>query len=276
MASCKTNYIQLPGLKMHYASAGEGENTVLLVHGYSSSWRAWKGAMERLPGDFRAIAVDVRGSGDSDKPASGHTIKQMSEDIYQLAQALNLKKFTLAGHSMGGAITMNFAIDHPELLKSMVMVNPAPPDGLMLPAEAKEQFMAILKSKNREGIGQMLRMMAFAPDAQVDDAVMSELVDDAVKVSDAFLEQAMADMGNLKLGDSLSKIDLPALMIHGDRDAAVALSDAVNTFQRICGCSLQVFYGCGHFPQLEAQEDFTRLLISFARNPRRRQETPQQ
>lgn len=275
MAVSKTDYVQLPGLKMHYAQAGEGQNTLLFVHGYSASWRIWRGVMESVPDDFRALAVDVRGSGDSDKPDAGHTVRQMSEDIYQFARALDLKDFTMVGHSMGGVITIDFAIEHPELLKSMVMVNPAPPDGLELPAEAKQQLMGVFKSRSREGVAQMLRMMAFAPDAQVDQAIMDELVDDAIKASEALLDQAMADMEGLRLGDRLSGIDLPALLVHGDRDAAVPLAESVKTFERISGCSLQVFYGCGHSPQLEVQDDFARLLVSFARKPRRRVEVAQ-
>ncbi len=275
MVSCKTEYLQLPELRMHYAQAGEGGNTVLFIHSYGASWRWWRGVMESLPDDFRALAVDVRGSGESDKPETGHTVKQMAEDVYQFACKLGLKDLTMVGHSMGGAITINFALEHPELLKSMVLVDPAPADGLELPAEAKAQMLATFKSRNPESIAQVAKMMAFAPDAQVQQAIMDELVDDALKASDAFLEQAMADMEKMKLGDRLSGIDLPALMVHGDRDAAVPLADSIKTSELISGCGLQVFYGCGHSPQIEVQEEFVNLLISFVRNPRRRLEEEQ-
>ena len=270
MASFKTDFAQLPGLKMHYARAGKGANNVLFVHGYSSTWQVWSRVMKNLPKDFGAIALDVRGSGDSDKPETGHTIEQMSEDVYQFTQALDLKDFTMVGHSMGGVITMKFALEHPELLKSIVMVNPAPADGLEMPAEEMQQSMSIFKSGDREVIAELWRTLGFASDAQMEQAIVDEMVEDVLKASEPFLDQAMADMGSLRIGDRLSEIDLPALMIHGDRDNGVPLTESIKSFELISGCSLQVFYGCGHYPQLEIQEDFTRLLISFVRNPRRR------
>ncbi len=267
-----TDLIQLPGLKMHYAHAGNGENTVLFVHGYSASWRIWRRVIERLPEDFRAIAIDVRGSGDSEKPDSGHTVKQMSDDIYRFTEAMNLSDFTLVGHSMGGAITINFALEHQDLLKSIIMVDPAPPDGLELPPEAREQVVAVMRSRSPEGVELVLRAMALAPDAQVEQTIVDELVEDAIKASDAFLDQAMADLENLRMGDRLAGIDVPALMIHGDRDGAVPLAESIKTFENISGCSLQVFYGCGHSPMIESIDEFTALLVSFVRNPRRRPE----
>jgi branched-chain amino acid transport system permease protein len=272
MVSLETDHVQLPGMKMHYARAGEGGNTVLFVHGYSGSWRIWQGVMEGLPEDFEAIAVDLRGSGDSEKTEAGYTIAQMSEDVFQFADTMGLRDFTMVGHSMGGSITINFALEHPELLKSIIMVDPAPADGLELPAGAKEQVLAVLKSRNPEGIAQVLRMMAVAPDAELDRAAEEVLVEDAIKAGEAFLDQAMASLEALQLGGRLSEIDLPALMVHGDRDASVPLEESVKTFQRIGGCSLQVFYGCGHCPQIECRDEFTRLLVSFVRNPRRRME----
>jgi pimeloyl-ACP methyl ester carboxylesterase len=115
-------------------------------------------------------------------------------------------------------------------------------------------------------------MMALAPDAQVEQEVIDIMVSDSLKASDGFLEQAMADLEGLDLGSKLSRIDLPALMIHGDRDAAVPMADSIKTFERISGCSLHVFYGCGHSPQVECGEDFLNLLISFSRNPRKRED----
>lgn len=96
--------VQLNNFAMHYEITGSGPETLLLIHGNIASCRWWDKYLSFLPAGCRAVAMDLRGCGQSGRPGEGHTIRQFADDIHFLVQALDLKRFHLLGHSLGGQI----------------------------------------------------------------------------------------------------------------------------------------------------------------------------
>src|SRR5918911_1694474 len=111
--------VDASGLQIHYEAAGLGPNVFLLVHGNFASWRWWKPVFERLPPGFRAYAPDLRGCGETTGCAAGddYSIPQLSSDLSAFAEALELRSFHLVGHSLGGAIALQFALEHADRLR---------------------------------------------------------------------------------------------------------------------------------------------------------------
>jgi hypothetical protein len=88
------------GIQLHYVIGGHGDPVVLL-HGWPETWYAWHNIMPALAKNYTVIAPDLRGLGDSSKPASGYDGKTVAEDIHQLVTQLGYKTISLVGHDIG-------------------------------------------------------------------------------------------------------------------------------------------------------------------------------
>jgi pimeloyl-ACP methyl ester carboxylesterase len=114
------------GVTLNVALAGpEDGEPIILLHGFPESHRTWRNQIEDLSRDYRVIAPDQRGFAGSDKPRgveNYHTDKIVA-DVTALADALDIKHFTLAGHDWGGAVAWTAALSHPFRVKRLIIVN---------------------------------------------------------------------------------------------------------------------------------------------------------
>ncbi|GBD08539.1 Haloacetate dehalogenase H-1 [Candidatus Thermoflexus japonica] len=119
-------------LDFHVLFSGppDGEPVVFL-HGNVSSATFWEETMQALPSGFRGIAPDLRGYGESERRPVDATrgLRDFSDDLHALVEALGLTRFHLVGHSMGGGIAMQYAIDHADRILSLTLVDPLSPFG---------------------------------------------------------------------------------------------------------------------------------------------------
>ncbi len=118
--------------QMHVLEAGAPDGfPVLFMHGNITSSTFWEEVMLALPAHYRAIALDLRGYGDTPPQPVDATrgMSDFSDDIHSLAEALNLHQFHLVGHSMGGNVTMQYVIDHAAHVRSLTLVAPGSPYG---------------------------------------------------------------------------------------------------------------------------------------------------
>ena len=127
-------FTQLSKVRLHWYESGDrasASERLVFVHGFQASGRIWQLMQELLPAPYYSIAVDNRGAGQSDAPPdeADYGCKPFADDLFALVTQLGLRDFTLVGHSMGGATAMQFAVDHPETLKAVVLMDPAGPDG---------------------------------------------------------------------------------------------------------------------------------------------------
>lgn len=122
-----SRYISTGDLRQHAVVGGEGP-PLLLVHGWPENWYAWRLVMPVLARDFEVIAVDQRGIGLSDKPASGYDTGTLAADLVALMDALGHTRFSVAGHDTGFAIGYALAADHPDRVERVALVDiPGPP-----------------------------------------------------------------------------------------------------------------------------------------------------
>ena len=115
-ASGKTGAIRsekanVNGVTLNYLRAGKGDKTpIVLVHGFAQTSRMWRPILEELGHDRIVIAPDLRGLGDSSKPAGGYDKKTAAEDIYTLVKSLGLTRVQIVGHDIGLMVAYSFAI----------------------------------------------------------------------------------------------------------------------------------------------------------------------
>ena len=134
-----------------YIERGSGAEAVVFVHGFVASRRWWQPAIDWLPDNFHAYALDLRAMASEDPAAPDHTIAQYAADLHDFVEAMGLDNFHLVGHSLGGGVAMLYALEHQERLKSLLLVDPLAPFGTkLLDPTAAEWVNA--QYGNREGI----------------------------------------------------------------------------------------------------------------------------
>ena len=112
-------------VRIHYRRMGAGRGMVLL-HGYPQTGHMWRKVMPALAERFTVVAPDLRGYGDSDRPATGYDKRTMAADIAEVITALTLAPVILVGHDRGARVAHRFALDHPTLLTHLVLLDIAP------------------------------------------------------------------------------------------------------------------------------------------------------
>lgn len=250
-------FVQAGDVKLHYVEHGSGDQPLVFIHGYTSSLRNWDVTLPLLPAKFRSFAFDLRGAGDSDRPGHGYNIQQYAEDVHLATRALGLDTFTLIGHSMGGVTGMQLAISHPERLRNLILVAPAPADGVTnVDPAIRAQMTAMRRNKNVSIALTKAFMVRPFPDAYIETAW-----EDNNKWEDDAYDQAWESLVSLRIGDRLAEIQTPTLMIAGDRD--MLLEANVRDAARIPNCGLQVYYRVGHIIPTDVPDQFADLLVDF-------------
>lgn len=251
--------VQLPDFTMHYVEVGMGPLPIVFVHGFISTRNWWRPTLERLAGDrYHAYAIDLRAAGESEQALEGHTLAQYAQDVQAFAEAMGLSRFVLVGHSMGGGVAMQYALDHPERLAALLLVDPLAPFGMNLAPDVVAQINA--QQGSPEGI-RALVLGAFATPPAGD--YLELLVAEGVRWEQPIYFGTMEDMARFDVAGRLSEIVAPTLVTWGDRDTVVPFVGIVEVFTKIPGCGLQVWHGVGHSGPIEIPDRFVALLDSF-------------
>lgn len=153
----KHEFADVNGVRLHYARAGQGK-LILFVHGFPEFWYAWKNLLPEFGRDHLAVAPDMRGYNLSSKPAdvADYAVPLLVDDLRALAKSLGHEKFILVAHDWGGGVAWSLAIHHPECLEKLVIINaphPVPFERELArnPAQqAASQYMLLFRSPKAE------------------------------------------------------------------------------------------------------------------------------
>ena len=117
------HYADVGEVLLHYVTAGEGP-PVVLIHGYPQTWWEWRHQIPVLAEKYTVIAPDMRGLGDSSRPATGYDKKTIANDIWQVVNGtLGHESFYLVGHDWGGPTAYALAAAHPDAVKRLVIID---------------------------------------------------------------------------------------------------------------------------------------------------------
>lgn len=246
------------GLNIYYRESGNGPQTVLLIHGNVASSLWWERVMGLLPPGVRTVAPDLRGCGDSDKPAPPWSMADLAEDIDQFMEAVGLRKAVVVGHSLGGGVALHLAVAHPKAVEKLVLINPAPAEGLVTPAAAYAQIAVMAKSPEMTKMA-LAAMMPTAPK----DEYYTRLLDESVAKSvGAWIPNGHA-LDAMNLTAEAGTIQAPTLIVYGRQDILVKLEMMERTRAAIPGGQLEIWDEIGHSAPVEAPERFARRLMEF-------------
>ncbi|MGF2616821.1 alpha/beta hydrolase [Rossellomorea vietnamensis] len=207
--------------ELSYKDQGEGQ-IVILLHGFCGSQEYWEKVMPLLD-QYRVIAVDLRGHGESGIPEGGYSIEEMAKDIHYFMDQKQLKEVYMLGHSLGGYVTLSFAENFPDKLKGFGLIHSTPlPDD----ERAKEKRTESIKKIDSEGMHSFIDGMVPNLFNQDRLAESKEQIDKAKQIgyntSPAGAKEtlkAMRSRGDFQ--HVIEKGGLPVLLVAGTNDNVV-------------------------------------------------------
>jgi branched-chain amino acid transport system permease protein len=254
-----------PRLALHYRAHGDEDGVpMLLVHGSYATGRWWELFMRVLPIEIRAVAPDLRGGGSSGRNWASFAIDEQAVDLLSLVDALDWQECELVGHSSGGAIAMEFALTHPERIRTLTLVDSVPIEGIFTPLETYVLLDQMRSDRNLLAQALQTLMPTFDTSEEAAAAFFAQLVEDAAQMDRAAFT-ALADALNEwnRFGDS-HNLRLPTLLVWGDGDQIVDRDATTRTLLAIPGANnLEVLRGVGHSPMIEAPVRLAERIVNF-------------
>lgn len=250
--------------RLSYTREGRG-TPLVLIHGYLGGSDMWRGQIDHFNSDFDVIAPDLPGFGKSAGLTSHDTIGALSQHVLAFLSDLDIEKFILLGHSMGGMIVQQMAVDAPERVDRLICYGTGPV-GIM-----PGRFETIEDSRKRlntDGVGATARRIAatwFLRGEQAEDFAVCEAL--GKKVS---LQTALASLSAWEHWDgrpTLSHIDCETLIIWGDKDRSYDWKQPEALWNGISRSALAVVPGCAHNVHQEKPHLFNAIVEDFVARP---------
>ncbi|HSE24623.1 MAG TPA: alpha/beta hydrolase [Pyrinomonadaceae bacterium] len=269
-----SHFIEVDGVKVHYQEAGEPTNpAVLLIHGFASSTFVWsKVFLELAKKGLRVIAIDLLGFGYSEKPKNGeYTITGQAKLIHKLLGLLGIDRATIVGSSYGGAVAATCALDYPDCIDKLVLVgtvnNNRPLDFALMRVFSSRvvgDVVSPLLLSSRRLLRQRMKRVydrhAWVLDERRVDARHLPLR--AARTQRALI-RTVRGWDAERIAREAHLIQQPTLLLWGENDVEIPLTDGERLHREIANSRLIVFLNCGHLPHEEYPAAFTNIISDF-------------
>ncbi len=278
LADADSRFVEVNGIEIHYKISGTGEPALVFVHGFADSTFSWRKVTQPLTKERVVLAYDRPAFGLTERPMPGEWI---GENPYSLAaqpdllmgllDTLGIKRAILVGHSAGGAVAVQTALDYPQRVEALVLVAPA----IIRTQRWLGLFQPLLYTPQMDRLGPWL-----ARSIQWQEKQMVEIAwHDPSTVTNEDMEgyrkpllvrnweralwefsRAEQDTG---LAERMDELKMPVMIIAGDDDRVIPTEQSINLAKQIPGAQLAVLPICGHVPQDECPEAFLNAMQPF-------------
>jgi 3-oxoadipate enol-lactonase len=255
------------GIEMAYDDTGGSGAALVLLHGFPFDRSMWRAQTEALGGEFRVVAPDVRGFGETPLGGGDVTMETLAEDVAALLDELGLARVVLGGLSMGGYVAFAFLRKFPERVRALVLADTRPQaDTDDARRTREENAQRTLKEGMAPIVETMLPKLLAAGTREHDGEVVKDVRAMMLSTSPEGAAAALRAMaGRRDQTDLLPSINVPTLIVVGAEDSITPPSDAEAMSTQIEGSRLVVVEGAGHLSNVEQPEKFNRALVEFLR-----------
>jgi pimeloyl-ACP methyl ester carboxylesterase len=273
-----SRFVTLPsGARAHYRIQGDADGvTLVLLHGSNSSLHAWEPWVAELGDAHRIVTVDLPGHGlTGATPAADYTFEGMARFVEEFTRKLGLSRFILGGNSMGGAVTLSYALDHPDELSGIVLVSAG---GTQVPAEVARKVDMPLAFRLAGHWYTDWLLTSVTPRAVVADSLEHSIVKQSI-IDDAMIDRywelnrypgnrramtaRFAWYWNERVDLPVERIAAPALILWGTDDRLVPVEAGRLMRDRIPKSELVEFPGVGHVAMEEVPAESAAAVRAF-------------
>jgi 3-oxoadipate enol-lactonase len=254
-------------IRLAYEEKGKGE-PVLLIMGYAARSAHWgEEFRELLAAQHRVVSFDNRGTGDSDKPAQGWTMRDMAEDAFAVMKEASMAAAHVIGISMGGMIAQELALTHAECVRTLTLIatHSGGPE-VAPPAQAATDALihpdrTLTVTKMVENIWRTICAPGFLDSPGRLEACLRLDLDKPTPVQ-VMAHQARAITGSDRSG-YLCNIKVPTLIITGTHDSLMPPANSERLASLIPGSKLVHIANCGHMVPLEKPRELSKAILEF-------------
>jgi pimeloyl-ACP methyl ester carboxylesterase len=275
IGNLKDRYMKVGNINTRFWAAGDNGTEVILIHGLGGFLENWRANVFELAKKHRVYALDLVGFGLSDKISKSLSYPFFAQFVRDFMDINQIERASLVGNSMGGGVSIQFAIKYPDKLAKLILVNSS---GLGKELSVKLRLASIplmgelFMRPNRNLAAQTVNDCFYDPtrttDEMVDIAHKMVSQPGAKKCLLAALRAINSPTGQPSrilayFAANLPNIKAPTLIVWGKEDRILPVAHAYAAAAKIPNSALQVFDRCGHVPQLERSEEFNKLLLEF-------------
>ena len=287
------------GESIFYREMGNGEETLLLIHGNMSSSKHWEPVYEKMQEKYKIFAVDLRGMGESTYHNSFNSLKELADDLAEFCQILKLNELIVAGWSTGGGVAMEMASDYPDLVKKLILVESVSPKGY--PIFKKNEKGEVIPGQVYESKDEMAKdpvqvLPAVIAMENQDFDTMKQIWDAAIYVVNKpeenkyreYLEETLKQRnlvdidwalatfniteehnGMVQGNGKVNQIKQPTLIFGSELDYVVPLNMVEETAKALGGnAKVHIFKNSGHSPITDVTEELIGKIEAFVEEER--------
>lgn len=229
----------------------DGDPPVLLLHGWAGSRRSFAALLPLLPAPVRAIAVDLRGHGDADKPLHGYDLPTLAADVVAVLDALGIARAVLVGASSGGYVAQQVAVAAPERVAGLVLAG-APRDLRGRPPFADELARI---SDPVDPVWARAFVAGFTDLERLPAWYVDVMVEDALRLPAAVWTASFEGLNRSRPPTDAAAIAAPTLVVSGARDELLARDHTASLVAAVPGAEWAEYPETGHLV-LEEQPDW--------------------
>lgn len=265
-AGLEAKRLRIPGFEIAYLEGGTGEPLVL-IHGFGANKDNFTRVARHLTPHYRVFAIDLPGFGESSKPADArYGMREQSERLAQILDALQLPAAHFGGSSMGGWLVSSFAVFYPDRVRSLWLLAPG---GVATAEESevrrvyRETGELMLVAESPEDFGRVLDVV-FAKPPFIPSPIRRVLAEQAA-ANRPLHTRIFTELGEeaFWLEPQLAGNPVPALIVWGEEDRVLHVSGAEVFKSLLPNGQVQILDGIGHLPMLEAPETVAEAYLTF-------------
>ncbi|WP_420149635.1 alpha/beta fold hydrolase [Spirosoma sp.] len=202
------------GVQLNILESGSGPLTLIFLHYFGGSALEWQTVMDLLSNQYRCIAVDMRGFGDSEAPSTGYSVDDMADDIDDLIRVLAIQTFVLVGHSMTSKVALALAARQPAGLQSLILLSPSPPVPEPIPDDTRQQLLR--GYGQRSAAEETLKKITKVP---LSEQAQKQIVADNLRSSRAAWDAWLLSGSLEDISARVGVIDVPIYIAVGSEDS---------------------------------------------------------
>ncbi len=249
-------FLSYNSAQLYTVEFGSGPRTILAQGGWTGSWELWAGPFQSLSKTWRTVAYDHRGTGATIAPLESITVENMMADLFAVMDKMGIETCVLAAESAGAIVAVSAVLEQPHRFEGLVLVD------ALLHQEDDGSDAAFIQGL-RTNFNQTIAAFADAcvPETEPSSAAIrswgKKILQRATAESAVKLLECMY---GIDLRPRLAQIRIPTLIIHGDHDVIVPLSDSEYAAGQIPNNHFYIFKGAGHVPTMTCPVEIAQLV----------------
>jgi pimeloyl-ACP methyl ester carboxylesterase len=247
------------GVRISYRARGEGPVGILFMHGWSASGAYFDETLKYLDlTGLRAITMDLRGHGDSEKPDTVYTDERFAKDAFAVADDVQVAEIVVVGYSMSGRFAQYLSVVAPERMLGQVLVSGCPPSPIPLPEETRRDWVA--RAGDAQRLTEVATMFMTKP---VDPAVLKRFGNEAAKAAKIALDETLKACMYESFAEKLESVRTPPTLVIGGIHDPLFSPDVLRGMVASIPRARLALLDSNHEVPIEQPREFAALLEAF-------------